>query len=302
MLDIVFIILEQSFMYFPLVLGAYISISLMKVPDLSIESAYVFGAILSSKLIMVLPNIPFVFKLFLIVFFSLLGGMIVGLVSSLLTQKAKIPHLLSSIMTIGLFHGINQIVLGTSNISISSKENLLEVFNFLNLYQNPEFIALSVIFIAVFTTLFFLFKTQLGYSLAIYGNNPKFFQNYGISKKFIFICGIVVANMLAGFSGYLVAQSSGFVDIGMGFGMALFCITCLILGKAVFVSKRVFSMFIPIFGLFLYFSVQQVLLKIGFNLKYFTMVQSIIVLCIIAYKMHKIYKEHGDLKIDNLGV
>lgn len=43
------IIFEQTLIYLPLVLGAYCSISLVKVPDLSIEAAYVFGAILGKS-------------------------------------------------------------------------------------------------------------------------------------------------------------------------------------------------------------------------------------------------------------
>ena len=45
------IIIEQICLYLPLVFGAYISMSLLKLPDLSIETAYVFGAILGSQTI-----------------------------------------------------------------------------------------------------------------------------------------------------------------------------------------------------------------------------------------------------------
>ena len=51
MINTLIIIIEQVFLYVPLVCGAYISIALMKVPDLSIEAAYVFGAIVGSKVI-----------------------------------------------------------------------------------------------------------------------------------------------------------------------------------------------------------------------------------------------------------
>ena len=44
MFNTLLVTLEQTLLYVPLVVGGYISISLMKVPDLSLESAFIFGA------------------------------------------------------------------------------------------------------------------------------------------------------------------------------------------------------------------------------------------------------------------
>jgi len=110
----------------------------------------------------------------------------------------------------------------------------------------------------------------------------------------------MLSNALAGISGYFLAQSSGFVDVNAGKGIALFCITLLILGKTFFIkSKKQRSLAIPLLGLITYCSLQQILLKVGFNLKYFTMIQSIVVIVILIqkYKNKSIY----DTK-DNLGV
>ena len=85
----------------------------------------------------------------------------------------------------------------------------------------------------------------------------------------------------------------------MGLGKALLCITALILGKAIVPIKKPFSILIPLFGVFAYFTLQQLLLKVGFNLKYFTGVQAILVLCILinAYR-----KQPQRSPNDNLGV
>jgi len=296
-LDVLLIVCEQAFLYFPLVLGAYVSISLLKVPDLSIESAYVFGAICAARLMPELTTMPLPFVLACMILFSLLGGLAVGGVVFLFTRIFHVPHLLASVLTIGLFHGINQLVLGTANYSLASFENPLACFSIF--ITHPELFTLTLLFIVLSILGAFLFKTQLGYSFLIYGNNPAFFANYGISSKYVFCAGLLFANALAGISGYCVAQSSSFVDISAGFGMALFSLTCLILGKAI-VRGRLFSIFVPIIGIFTYCIIQQLLLKVGFNLKYFTMIQSAIVLGILINQYR-----HGALrknKIDNLGV
>src|SRR3989442_438326 len=104
-------IIEQTLLHLPLMLGAYISISLIKVPDLSIESAYDFGALLGSQLLIGMPaGMPMALQIIAVIFASMVGGACVGFISSLLTQKAGLPHLLSSIITFGIFHGINQLI------------------------------------------------------------------------------------------------------------------------------------------------------------------------------------------------
>lgn len=297
MLEIALIVCEQAFLYFPLIMGAYISISLLKVPDLSIESAYVFGAICAARLMPTLSALPLPLMLCCTVLASIIGGILVGGVVFILTRLFHVPHLLASILTIGLFHGLNQLVLGTSNFSLSAYENPLAWLDGIALH--PEFIVLAVIFTALVTLGILLFRTQLGYSFFIYGNNPSFFSNYDISSKYVFCGGLLIANALAGLAGYCVAQSSSFIDVNAGFGMALFSVTCLILGKAL-VRSRLCSVLVPIVGIFAYGIIQQGLLKVGFNLKYFTMIQSAIVLGIlISQYRHGGIRKH---KIDNLGV
>ncbi len=106
MIELLFIILEQALLHFPLILGAYISISLLKVPDLSLESAYVCGAIMGAQTLIHLQGLPLELQIIGVILASIYGGALVGLTSSLITQKAGLPHLLSSIITFGIFHGM----------------------------------------------------------------------------------------------------------------------------------------------------------------------------------------------------
>lgn len=292
MVEIILIILEQALLHFPLILGTYISVSLMKLPDLSVESAYVFGALMASILLPSVQHLPLAVSLLSVICASLFGGACVGITSGLLTQKARIPHLLSSIITIGIFHGVSQLVAGVY-ISLSGYKNLL-AFDMIALH--PDVPILIILFGICTVTFFYFFRTELGYCLAVFGNNPHFFNHYGISSTYVFMSGIIVANALAGLSGYLFAQSNGFTDINMGFGKLLLCITSLILGK-VFYHKTV-SILTPIIGVLSYFTLQQLLLKIGFDLRYFTMVQALVIVAILITQ----YKQKDHLLSDHLGV
>lgn len=296
MIGTVLIILELSCLYLPLVLGAYVNISLMKVPDLSIESAYVFGGIVGAQMLTCCTDLPLPLTLLAVIVASILGGMIVGCFSSFFTRLAHLPHLLSSILTGGIFYGVNQLVLGGANMSLGVYKNPLAMGDFL--MRSPELTGLACIALLLSVVGYYFLKTQLGFALAIFGNNPNFFEHYGIATDVIFAKGIILGNGLAGLSGYLIAQSSGFIDVNAGLGMALGCITALILGKTLVRTKKNLSILVPLVGTVAFCALQQVLLKIGCSQKYFTSIQAVVVLFILMYK----YRHEHASGSDNLGV
>jgi len=280
------VLLETTSMTFPLVLAAYITISLMKVPDLSLESAFVCGASVGTRVLFMTNHLPLPACAFLVILSSILGGAAVGITSSSLTSYAKFPHLLSSILTMGIFYGLNQCILGTSNISVASKTNLLAQIMPLKRFPELPTLALTFCVLAILAGLFL--RTQLGTSLAAYGNNPQFFSHYGISTRFIFISGILLSNGLAGLAGFFDTETQGFVDISMGNLKALSAITAIILGKTVIRSKKTSSLLVPLVGTILYFVIRQTLVKATFfDHKLFTMVESMIVAGLLATKFSR---------------
>lgn len=292
-MDMFYIIAEQSLLHLPLLIGAYISLSLMKVPDLSIESAFIGGAFMGSLTAQLCSSLAFPFKVALLLLASALGGGLVGMTSSLITQLGRFPHLLSSIITFGIFYSFNQLIGGTY-ISLHTVNNPLAIGL---IPQHPELIMLVILGLLVGLPIQLLLKRQLGYSFAFYGNNPGFFSHYGVSERFVFMIGIIVANALAGVSGYLTAQSNGFADISMGFGKVLLCVTALVLGKGIFTAQREPSLKIPLIGVAVYFSLQQLLLRSGLSIKYFSLLQSLVVLAVLLLIFRKQRKA-----IHNVGV
>lgn len=268
-------ILEQTALYAPLLMGAYLDIGLMKLPDLSLTSAFTFGAIVGVKMLALCHTLPQPLALLLVVSASLIGGMCVGALSSALTQRAHFPHLLSSIITEGLFHGVTQLVLGSSNSSLSAYTNPLDTSL---LQQYPELPLLAVISTLIVIGMFLFLKTPLGTACSIYGQNPRFFNHYPISLPYVFTAGVMLSNGLAGLAGYYFAQSNGFVDCSMGMGIPLFAITVLLVGKTLSIK---YPLIAALGGLLIYFLLQQLLLIVGFNLNYFTCIQSCILLCIL---------------------
>jgi len=272
----IFSILEQALIALPLIIGAYFTLSLLKLPDFSIESAYLFGAV-SAFLAQELP-LP------LVLLSAMGGGMVVGAMVCFFNQILHIPFLLGAIVTNGLIHGLTQYCLGTSVSSF----HLAFPFNEFNLLAGLAIILL--IFMG------FGIRSQLGYSLAIYGNNPHFFDNHQLSGRYVLLFGVLLGHGCAGISGFLFAQSNGFVDLTMNFGILLLCLTAIMVGKFFLKTHRP-NILVPLIGVFVFFSIQQLLLRMGLNLKYFNAFQALFILVILSLGHRK-----QTLTLDHLGV
>lgn len=276
MTNLILIILEQFLMYIPLMMGSYISFNLLAVPDFSIESAYLIGAICAIKILPLLITAPLVIQLIIACIIACITGSISGLFSGTLTKYLRLNHALSAIITLGLFQGASYFLLGGGHMSLNNYNNPLELLTIFT--RSPELIALlfviAIFILALRATIF----TQLGYCLAAYGYNNRFFSNYGISSNFIFITGLMLSNACAGLSGFLVTQSNGYIDASMGFGLPLLCLSTLMLGSLLVPTHKVINLKLPLIGLLAYLFLQQMLLKAGFTSIYFSAAQALIIL------------------------
>ena len=265
-------ILEQFLVTLPLVLGAYITFSLLKLPDFAIEGSYLFGAVFA--------YLARDFPLPVVLLCALLGGVFSGALVASLNQLVKLPFLLAAIITNGLIHGATQYLLGTSMVPFH-----LEIFS--------ETLFFGCIAIVAVGVLAYKFSSQMGYCFAIYGNNPQFFSHHRTSGVFVLYFGVIVGHMMAALGGFLFALSNGFVDLQMNYGVLLLCITALFFGKTLLVKDKP-TILVPIAGLIAYFLLQQTLLRLGLNLKYFYAFQALAILAVLLFPRGK--------TIDHLGV
>lgn len=277
----IMIIIEQCLLYAPIVLGAYCSLFLMKLPDISIEASYVFGALCAIKIVEYTGlQTPGIFLLGCVIAAGVGAG--VGALVSGLVQRYKIPYLLSAIVCIGLVQGLYQYVLGTSHYSLTTAKVLLRLTPLI--HQFPELYTLAVVGLFAVVSMYLFLKTKLGVACALYGDNPQFFKNYRISTSYIVIAGVMVSNAYAGVAGYCAALMHGFVDSSMGFGIPLLAITALMLGAYMVRSKKPICLRIPLIGVCVYIIIQQVLVMMGLGSSYFSLVQASVVLLLIIFR------------------
>lgn len=275
------ILLQQVAFFAPLILGAYLSFELMKIPSLSIESAYVCGAIFASQVFIFFPEAN-IWLLCAAAAASFVGGAVVGIVAAWFSQKAKFSHLLSAIITIGLFHGVVEWLAGDQQILLSDKNNPLNLYSHI-LPEYPAFIVVFTLSVLVGIIFFLFLKTQLGVSCAIYGDNPLFLKIYRINQAYVVTSGMALSNGLVGLSGYLISQHLGVINAQVGVGIPLLCISALVIGKSIWFSKKNLQLMTPLLGILGYFIIQNILLDCGFTLRYFSMVQALIVAILLFF-------------------
>lgn len=297
MTSFIVICAESLCLYLPLIIGGFILFSLMKIPNISLETSFVTGAAVATYALSAAAGLPSGIILFVALCAALLGGALVGAITSFLVIVGRLPHLLASILTMGIGYGLNLCLLGGSYVSLAGTQNCLSLLPFA---MHPELGVLALLALVLIGALGFLLKTALGYSFAVQGNNPQFFQNYGINASYVVGMGLTIGNALAGVAGFCVAQTLGFVDIYAGSSMSLLCITVLIIGKALVGRYAKIKAMLPVVGLTVYVVLQQILVKFGFGVKYFSVIQALIVIAVVLVYYRR--RSTSELAGDHLGV
>lgn len=126
--------------------------------------------------------------------------------------------------------------------------------------------------------------------------NPQFFDNHRISRRFVLFFGTILGHSLAAISGFLFSLTSGVVDLSMNFGVIMLCLTSLMIGKLL-KKGDIPNLIVPMLGILAYFLMQQILLRMGLNLKYFNAFQALFVLSILFIGNRK-----NTYTLDHLGV
>lgn len=278
------IILEQCAQYAPLLLGSYLAFSIMRLPQLSIESGFVLGAITGTAFLPNSTGIALAYGIGI----SGITGICVGIVAAGIQYYARISPLLSSIIVIGLTHSTSLLLLQGSHRALLNRFNPLHSINFL--VQFPSLIMITIIALSISAFFYYFMKTRAGLACRVYGDNPKFLQHHRISTGYVLMLGLSAAHGLAGVSGYLVAQSHGFVDITMGTGIPLMCITALMLGAALTSSIKTSYVIVPLVGIGAYCAVQTVIVTSGFDASYSTALQAIIILVTLSCSKNSLIK------------
>ena len=225
MLDFLLGILEQGLIYAPIVLGVYITYSILDFPDLSVDGTFPLGAAITAICLAAGMN-PI-----LAILLSILAGAVAGFFTGALHVYLKITNLLCGILVMTALYSINLRIMGKSNIALFNEQSIFSS-------ALPDIVVIIIIVVVIKIVLDMFMRTFAGKALLAVGVNEQLIKTLSVNTGRVKIVGLMISNGLAALSGSMMCQYQKFADIGMGTGTVVIGLASVIIGRALFAKVR----------------------------------------------------------------
>ena len=235
MLDFLLSNIGQGLIYAPMVIGVYITYSILDFPDLSVDGTFPLGAAIAA--VCIAAGMHPVLALLL----AMVAGALAGFVTGALHVYLKITNLLCGILVMTALYSVNLRIMGKANIPLLNKTTLFpsNVENSTPTMNMLYALLIGLIIVIIIKVLLDLYmKTYSGKALLAVGASEQLVKTLSINTGSLKIAGLMIANGLTALSGALMAQYQRFADIGMGSGTVVIGLAAVIIGRAVFGRAR----------------------------------------------------------------
>jgi len=228
--------IEQGLAYGIAALGVFLTYRVLNFPDLTVDGSFVTGAAIASVLLVQYGVDPFT-----VLLVAFVAGGIAGLITGLLNTRLGITNLLAGVLTMIMLYSINLRIMGRPNLSLLRVSTATRVVDAawspLGSFSILAFIGILTIAIKLLLDAFL--RTEIGFALRATGDSERMITAQGVNTKTMKLLGLALSNGLVALSGALVAQYSGFADVGMGLGTIVTGLAAVIIGGTLIRSSRV---------------------------------------------------------------
>lgn len=277
MTDLLIAIITQALTFIPLAFGISISYNILRATDMTIDGSFVLGAALFARL--VTTGCPPIFAAVL----ALAGGAAAGILAATIQRGGRVDPLLAGVLATFILSSVNLSIMGKPNIGLLSETTMLS-----GAFAHGQLVGWCLVgaLVALICSLvFLLLLSRFGLVLRAFGDNPQLLQRLGKNIETYRLTGFALTNALAAAAGCLTAQTIGYADVGMGFGMTLTGIGAIILGQQLLyrLSKRSYfrvsmEFFACLLGVILYFTALNTLLRFDIDPVYLKMLLGIVLI------------------------
>ena len=232
----------EGLAYAGVAIGIWMSFRILAYPDLTAEGSFTTGAAVAGA--MIASGQPSAVATIA----AAVAGLTAGLVTGLLHTRLRVDPLLSGILTATGLYSVNLAVMSGSNVSLLGRPTLFDDLGSivdLGDYQLLEAAVLLVTVGLVALVLGLFLKTQAGLAIRATGENEAMITAMGVDTRWTKCIGLALGNCSIALAGALVAQLSGFADIGMGIGAITTGLAAIIVGETLFARKGVM---LPLFS------------------------------------------------------
>lgn len=226
----------QGLAYGIAALGVFLTYRVLKFPDLTVDGSFVTGAAVASLLLVRTGIDPF--SVMLIAFAA---GACAGLLTGLLNTRLGITNLLSGVLTMIMLYSINLRIMGRPNLSLLRAATVTRIVSaaWSPLGSVAVLAFMLLLTLAIKLVLDYFLRTELGFALRATGDSERMITAQGVNVNTMKLLGLALSNGLVALSGALVAQYSGFADVGMGIGTIVTGLAAVIIGGTLIRSNRV---------------------------------------------------------------
>ena len=279
MLDFLLSNIGQGLIYAPIVLGVYITYSILDFPDLSVDGTFPLGAAVAA--VCLTAGMDPILSILL----AMLAGAAAGFITGALHVYLKITNLLCGILVMTGLYSINLKIMGKANIPLLNKTTLypsnMENGTTMNMLYALLITLLIVIIIKILLDLYM--RTYSGKALLAVGASEQLVTTLSVNTGNLKIAGLMIANGLTALSGALMAQYQRFADVGMGSGTVVIGLAAVIIGRAVFGKVRfIQGSTSVIFGAIIYKIVVGIALKLGLEANWMRLATAVIFVLVIV--------------------
>lgn len=231
-------IFVEGLIYSIMALGVFFTFRILDFPDLTVDGSFPLGAVIMAVGIKngigLIPSISLAFA----------GGVLSGIVTAVIHNKLKVPHLLAGILTMTMLYSINIRIMGNrANIPLLNQDTILsKAVKFSNGRLSEE-IVLLILFILIVLVIKILldifFHTDMGLTFGAMGSNQQMIVSQGINPETYKIIGVGFSNGLVALSGAFAAQYQGFADVNLGQGIVISGLASVMIGEFLLKSNRI---------------------------------------------------------------
>ena len=288
MLDFLLGNIGQGLIYAPMVLGVYITYSILDFPDLSVDGTFPLGGAVAA--VSLLAGWDPIIALLL----ALLAGAAAGFITGALHVYLKITNLLCGILVMTGLYSVNLKIMGKSNIALLKTGTLfpsnVENGTTLNLLY-ALLISLLIIFV-IKVILDLYMRTYSGKALLAVGASEQLVTTLSINTGKMKIIGLMIANGLTALSGALMTQYQRFADVNMGSGTVVVGLAAVIIGRTVFRRVRFMQGSTSvIYGAIIYKIVVGLVMRLGLDADWMKLATAVIFVLVIVLQRVTAYRQ-----------
>jgi putative ABC transport system permease protein len=280
MSTILYTVITQALTFLPLALGISISYRLLRATDMTLDGSFVLGAAMFAHLVTA------GYSPYFAAFCALMAGVFAGIMVSLIQRGGRVDPLLAGVLATFILTSGNLLVMGRPNINLLSQTTLVSSAFAKSDTSGWLVVASYCIGLCLLSCL--LVRTRFGLMLRALGDNPQLLQRLGNPIERYRMAGFAFTNCLAASAGMLTAQTVGYADVSMGFGMTLTGIGAIILGQQILrvvtrakLMRSLLEFSACLLGVLIYFFAVNALLRFDIDPIYLKMILGLVLIAFL---------------------